>query len=228
VISLGELQLIERFLDTEISFFHYLTRRATIEEIMDFDGDEQDLLSMYLTNGFYLDKAAVADKKVFFTDADSTVRKPKAPRLNRKEAYVHGPKLSPMWRDIVGEIYRDSSQRHRFDIIQTVLNQSPLALVDLERRIRRWKGGECIGRHDTAFIHDKIGAQQFVVVVHFAKKISGFDDWKSRSREMAFHLAGTIGATECAVFLQLRKSRNRTYDAVSFFRMGKREARSAD
>jgi hypothetical protein len=55
VLSLGELMLIWRTLDTEVSFFHYLTRRATLEELVDFDGDEQDILSMYLINGLCID-----------------------------------------------------------------------------------------------------------------------------------------------------------------------------
>ena len=51
VLSIGELMLVWRYLDTEISFFNYLTRCATLEEPIDFEGDEQDILSMYLVNG---------------------------------------------------------------------------------------------------------------------------------------------------------------------------------
>lgn len=117
--------MIARFLDTEISFFHYLTRRATIEDLMDFDGDEQDLLSMYLTNGFCIDRTALAGKKVRFFDADAMVRKERKPRTDRTKANVHGVHLSPMWASAVRELYNDYEQRHRFDIIQTVLNQYP-------------------------------------------------------------------------------------------------------
>jgi|GEM_PF-6445968 len=44
--------MIAKHLDNEVSFSHYLSRRYTIENLLDFVGDEQDLLSMYLTNGF--------------------------------------------------------------------------------------------------------------------------------------------------------------------------------
>ena len=55
VLSLGELMLIWRYLDSEISFFHYLTRRATLEDLLEFEGDEQDILSTYLINGLFID-----------------------------------------------------------------------------------------------------------------------------------------------------------------------------
>lgn len=51
VLSLGELLMIEQVLDSQISFAHYLSRRAVLENQVPFDGDEQDLLSLYLTNG---------------------------------------------------------------------------------------------------------------------------------------------------------------------------------
>lgn len=222
VLSLGELQLIERFLDTEVSFFHYLTRRATIEELMDFDGDEQDLLSMYLTNGLCVDKAALAGKKVTFLNADAMVRKQRKPRLDRTEVEVHGVHLSPMWAATVRELYGDSDQRHRFDIIQTILNQYPPALMDMERRIRRWRRGENIGGQDTMIARYEIGTQQFVVVAHRMKQIDGEDAWRERSREIGYNLGGMMGATDCAVFLYLRRSKVKTFDGASFFRMGQR------
>jgi hypothetical protein len=220
VLSLGELQLIERFLDTEISFFHYLTRRATIEELMDFDGDEMDLLSMYLTNGLSIDKAALGGRKVTFLNADAVVRTQRKPRLDRTEVEFNGVHLSPMWAATVRELYGDKDQRHRFDIIQTLLNQSPTALIGMERRIGRWRRGVTV--EDTMMSRYEIGTQQFVVVVHLMKRISGPDAWRARSREIAYGLGGIVGATDCAVFLQLRKSKEKTFDGVSFFRMGRR------
>jgi hypothetical protein len=220
VLTLGELLLIERFLDTEVSFFHYLTRRATIEELMDFDGDEQDLLSMYLRNGLCLNKTAMSGKKVRFLDADATVRKPPTPRLDRKEVEVHGVILSPMWRATVKELYGNGQNRHRFDIIQTLLNQYPPALMDMERHIRRWKHGSSVGG-DVMIADYEIGSQKFVVVVHLMKQFPSSDVWRERSRSVAYGTGGT-GATDCAVFLRLRRSKEKTFDGVSFFRMGQR------
>ena len=96
---------------------------------------------MYLTNGLCIDPAAVADRKLLFHDADGMVRKPREPRSNRAEFEVHGVQLSPMWSNIAREVYQDGQLPHRFDIIQTILNQYPPTLFDLERRIRRWKRG---------------------------------------------------------------------------------------
>lgn len=223
VISLGELQLIERFLDTEISFFHYLTRRATIEQLINFDGDEQDLLSMYLTNGLMVDAEALAGRKITFLDADAMVRKPRKARANRREAEVFGVQLSPMWAATVRELYRDDDQRHRFDIIQTILNQYPPALSDIERRVRRWKRGESNGGQDTMIARYDIGSQRFVLVAHLMKQIDGEEAWRERSREIGYGLGDSMGATDCAVFLFLRRSKEQTFDGVSFVRMGQRE-----
>ncbi|WP_186397202.1 hypothetical protein [Stappia sp. TSB10GB4] len=56
VLSLGELHMICRYLDTELAVQHYLTRRSSIDDLIEFEGDEQDILSLYLTNGLYLDR----------------------------------------------------------------------------------------------------------------------------------------------------------------------------
>ena len=45
--------MISRYLDSEAAAQHYLTRRATLEDVLNFEGDQQDLLSLYLTNGFW-------------------------------------------------------------------------------------------------------------------------------------------------------------------------------
>lgn len=224
ILSLGELLMIDRFLDTEISFFHYLTRRATLEELIDFHGDEQDLLSMYLTNGLCIDPAAIAGRKVFFQNADDMVRKPHEPRSIRTEFEVYGVKLSPMWSSIVQEIYQEEQLPHRFDIIQTILNQSPPALFDFERRIRRWKRGVSAGGQDVLISRYEVGHQLFAVAVHLMKHAPDADTWMERSRDIATAVARTMGATDCAVFLKIRRSKEKTFDGVSFFRMGARPA----
>ncbi len=85
VLSLGELMLIWRYLDTEISFFHYLTRRATLEDLVDFEGDEQDILSTYLTNGLCIDWENFQGRQLQFLNVDGVVRAGKTPRRDRTE-----------------------------------------------------------------------------------------------------------------------------------------------
>ncbi len=85
VLSVGELMLIWRHLDTEVSFFHYLTRRAMLEELVDFEGDEQDILSLYLIKGLCIDSENAKGRKLHFLEIDEIVRTEKTPRQNRRE-----------------------------------------------------------------------------------------------------------------------------------------------
>ena len=78
-LSIGELMLVWRHLDTEVSFFHYLTRRATLEELIDFEGDEQDILSVYLVNGLCINPEEVKGRKLRFLEIDGIVRTEKTP-----------------------------------------------------------------------------------------------------------------------------------------------------
>src|SRR3546814_12455166 len=102
--------MIAAHLDTEVSFFHYLTRRATIEEQISFDGDEQDLLSMYLVNGFQLDADALAGRQVRFGMADAPVRGPKVTREDRTEFATPGVELPSSWRRDAAELSASDNQ----------------------------------------------------------------------------------------------------------------------
>lgn len=141
VLSLGELMLVWRYLDTEVSFFHYLTRRSTLEELVDFEADEQDILSLYLINGLCIDPAEVKGKQFRFLEIDGVVRTEKTPRQNRREVEIYGIPLSSYWKSVVEEIYNDAALRHRFDIIQIILNQNPHSLASIEQIAGEWKNG---------------------------------------------------------------------------------------
>ncbi|GGF74685.1 hypothetical protein GCM10007301_38190 [Azorhizobium oxalatiphilum] len=221
VISLGELQMIHRFLDTEISFQHYLTRRSTVDELIDFEGDEQDILSLYFTNGLCLDPAALEGQKVVFLESDAIVRGPKVPRTNRRTPEVLGVQLSPMWTEIVKELYLDANQRHRFDIVDTVLNQLPPALFDFERRVRRFRRGVPLEDNgDTAITRFAVGRRLFVVACHFAKVAPEPDEWQEFGRHIVGMFVDHDQMVECATFLFKRRSKDRTFDGVSFYRYG--------
>lgn len=100
--------------------------------------------------------------------------------------------------------------------------------MDMERRIRRWRRGQSIDGQDTIISRYEIGAQQFVVVAHLMSHIDGADAWRARSREIGYNLGNIMGATDCAVFLFLRRSKEKTFDGVSFFRMGQRQPTSLE
>jgi hypothetical protein len=219
-LSLGELMLIWRYLDTEVSFFHYLTRRATFEELVDFEGDEQDILSMYLINGLCIDPEKVQGQ-LRFLSIDGIVRTDKTPRRDRTEFETLGIPLSLYWRSTLAEIYRDASLRHRFDILQVVLNQDPRTLAGIVQHVQRWKRGLAGGKKgDLLLIRRKIGKRVFVLAYHLAKRPMTAAEWTERSRAIAREGAAAIfEASDCAILLRIKKSKERTYDALSFHRL---------
>lgn len=217
VLSLGELQIIARFLDSEVSFQHYLTRRATLEQVMDFEGDEQDILSAYLTNGLWVDKDSLDGHRVIFFGSDSPVRRPKVARQDRTVVELHGNPLPPLWHAIVDEVYGAREQRHRFDIINVILNQTPFQLADIERRIRRFRRGVPLTDGDLAYAHFSIGDKVFALAVHFCKRPPDPEAWKTIGRDLTASFRPLEGSIECAVVLILRRSRE-NYDGISFYR----------
>lgn len=220
VFTLGELQMIARHLDTELSFQHYLTRRQGVDELIDFDGDEQDILSLYLTNGLWIDPTTVQGRKITFFEADSLVRQPKVPRKNRREPDVLGVQLSRLWTSVVRELYASEDQRHRFDIINVVLNQLPPALADLERNVRRFRRGARREAGDMMFMKYSVGERIFVLACHFAKTLPDPDEWQDVGRRVVGMAAEENTVVECAFFLFLRRSKENTFDWVSFYRAG--------
>jgi len=55
-INLNDLEIVFEILESTPQKIHYLQRRKEIEDSLDFIGDEMDLLSMYLENGFNFGK----------------------------------------------------------------------------------------------------------------------------------------------------------------------------
>lgn len=219
ILSIGDLRMISAYLDTEVAFFHYLTRRATIESVIEFMGDEQDLLSVYLTNGFQIDSEALRGTRVVFGMADAPVRGLKTARENRGVPNAIGVQLPGSWQLIVNEIY-GSCGRHRFDVIETILNQHPANLKGIERRVRGWRSGT--GKAGALTVSTKIGNRTFALVVILWKEIFLSEaEWHSFARERAREVHEELQATECVVLLRHRKSSSLTYDAMSFFRMNR-------
>jgi hypothetical protein len=178
-------------------------------------GDEQDLLSVYLTNGFQIDSEALKGTRVVFGMADAPVRGLKTARENRGVPNAIGVQLPGSWQLIVNEIY-GSGSRHRFDIIETILNQHPANLKGIERKVRGWRAGT--GKAGALSVSTKIGDRTFALVVILWKEIFLSEaEWHSFARERARE----VQATECVVLLRQRKSSSLTYDAISFFRMNR-------
>lgn len=223
VLSLGELMLVWRHLDTEVSLFHYLTRRATLEDLIDFEGDEQDILSMYLINGLCIDPDKVKGRKVQFLEIDSVTREEKTPRTNRTEFEIYGIPLSRYWKALLKEVYEHTALRHRFDIIQVVLNQDPHSLAGIEQIVRKWKNGlgGTKGR-DVLYSRFKIGKRIFVLACYLSRHAMTTEEWIERSRTIARDGASSMfEASDCVVIGRAKKSREWTYDGISFHRLGR-------
>lgn len=218
ILTLGELRMISDWLDTEVSFLHYLTRRATADDVLDFIADEQDLLSMYLMNGFSLDSRALEGHQVMFLHADAAVRGRASPRENRREFVTLGITLPSMWALIAKEIY-ETEHRHRFDILISILNQHFGPLDSMARRVRRWRSGGGLGKGNTMSSRTAVGKRVYVVIVHMAKEHPLSEQaWRDQARLIAFDLGEKLGATDCVVVLRTRRSKLTTFDGIAFFR----------
>ncbi|MGO8501742.1 hypothetical protein AB9F35_09630 [Rhizobium leguminosarum] len=222
VLSLGELLMIAKFLDTEVSFVHYLTRRATLEDLIQIEGDEQDYLSLYLTNGLWLNAEAFDGQRLLLHNSDSLVRVPKVARDNRLEFALQGVQLSPLWFQIARELYQNEEQVHRFDLVTAILNQLPPALADIEKRIRRWRRGASHNGEDVLSIRFKVSERNYIVAVYLAKKPMIAPEWRDVAHGIVAPFAAETGMADCAVFMMLRKTKSTTFDGVSFFRFARR------
>ena len=222
-LTLGEFQMLARFLDSEVSFQHYLTRRPSVDEIIDFDGDEQDILSMYIINGLWIDGNTLSDKKVIFLGADAPVRKQTQPRKDRTAVEAIGSHLSPIWLAIIRELYANRRQRHRYDIINVILNQLPPAMKEFEKRVRKFKRGVSHKGEDVLITKFICGNRTFVLACHLAKQPPDREEWQQAGRNIvAMFLNEDTEETivECAMFLFIRRSKFATFDGVSFYRYG--------
>lgn len=218
ILTLAELRMISDRLDTEVSFLHYMTRRATADDVLDFVADEQDLLSMYLMNGFVVDTGALDGRQVTFLHADAAVRGRASPRTDRREFATPGITLPPMWALIAKEVYADD-HRHRFDILLTILNQVSANLEGMAATVRRWRSGAGKGTGNTLSARTVVGDRIFVVAVHRARDHPAHgEEWTAMSRMIGHDVAEKLGATDCVVILKSRRSRSPTFDGISFFR----------
>lgn len=218
ILSLGELHMIGMHLDSEPAYFHYLSRRQTIEEQFDFMGDEQDLLSVYLANRFCLDEKALAGVRVMFLGADELARERKIPASNRKRFDIPGIKLPYLWQRIAKEIY-ESGNQHRFDMLEVILNQHPSDLKGLDLRAARWNRGLST-KEDIAFVRRAIGSRVFGLALAHVKypPISGVE-LGLFSREVIQSVPVTDRPSDFLLVIRSQKKSTATYDGVHFGRL---------
>jgi hypothetical protein len=200
VLSIAELLLLWRYLDSEISFYHYLTRRATLEDLVDFEGDEYDILATYLVNGLCFDPQTTQGRKITFLEMDHAVKEDRNPRTDRTEFHVYGVPLTRYWKMVVKEVYDRKDQRHRFDIIECILNQDPYALANTDRCSYKWRNGLGGKKNDVILSSYTIGKRTFVLGYYLSKYPLDNDEWKEKSRTVAQR----VGATDCVMLLRCK------------------------
>jgi hypothetical protein len=140
---------------------------------------------------------------------DGVVRTGKNPRHDRTEFEIFGVPLNFYWRSTLEEIYRDESLRHRFDILQVVLNQDPQVLAGIAQHVLKWKRGLVSAKKgDLLLVRKTIGQRVFVLAYHLANKPIYAEEWTNRSRSIARDAAGAFfGASDCAVILRIKTKR---------------------
>jgi hypothetical protein len=96
------------------------------------------------------------------------------------------------------------------------------ALAGIAKRVQNWKRGLVSQKKgDLMLITKSIGKRNFVLAYHLAKYSMSGEEWTERSRVIARNAAGALfQASDCAVVLRVRKSRETTFDGLSFHRFG--------
>ena len=222
--TLNELQMISIFLDCEVSFGHYLTRRYSIEKIMNFHGDESDLLSMYLINRFCIDESTRSRIPYLFKNADRLVKQAKVPRSNRANAEVVGVQLPGFWMSLVRKIYIGDPlfEQCKFDILFTLLNQPPQNLDFLQRRILNWRSGGGGTSKTGEFSKFSIGNRQYVLSVYLfdVRKVSSQFELENACIQFAEKIRKSFhGISDCLVLRFNRHTNPVTYDGIYFTRV---------
>lgn len=101
ILTIGDLWQIERLLDNEAQRFHYLLRRAQLDGEMTFVADEQDLIALYLVNGFNDENLKGHAVDVYGLSANLRFYQPETPHYDPR---VPLPILvTPLWRYLISE-----------------------------------------------------------------------------------------------------------------------------
>ena len=101
ILTIGDLWQIERLLDNEAQRFHYLLRRSLLDGEMTFIADEQDLLALYLVNGFNDEILKGHTLDAYGLSSNLRFYQPETPHYDPR---VPLPILvTPLWRHLIAE-----------------------------------------------------------------------------------------------------------------------------
>ena len=104
-MNFTDLEVVFELLESEAEHIHYLARRREFEAHMDYEGDELDLLGIYLDTGFNIGITEYARDSVFNIGLKSKELDPYV--IGTAEGVtVERPrlKMTPWWRDLLEQV----------------------------------------------------------------------------------------------------------------------------
>ena len=105
-------------------------------------------------------------------------------------------------------------------MIEVILNQHPTALDEVSGKARRWRRNTTKRKENLFVVCNRINDRTFALAYHVTNGFLRREEWLQRARDIAGNAAKTYGATDCVVMLRVRKSKERTFEAASFYRLG--------
>lgn len=104
-ISFTDIEIVFELLDLEAERVHYLARRREVEAHLNYEGDEMDLLGLYLENGFNIGEVEYSDDHAFYLALKS---KEFEPYIDAKHSGKKMDKpslaMTKWWRDMLNRI----------------------------------------------------------------------------------------------------------------------------
>lgn len=146
-ISLTDLEVIFELLLFEAEKVHYFARRREIEDHLNYEGDELDLLSFYLENGFNIDETEYNSEIMIDLILKSKEIDPYFEGINRGvKVNKPGLEMTEWWKDILNKLSNKKPKNWletSFILLNsTKKNQEKFekTLGGLKKRIRTGKG----------------------------------------------------------------------------------------
>lgn len=113
MFTIGDLWQIEKLLVGEGQRFHYLLRRAELDEEISFVADEQDLLALYLMNGFNDARTMGRTLEIYGLSAKLAYYQKGTPHYDPRTPLPVS--TSPLWRHLIAQ--GRAAQRSRWRMI---------------------------------------------------------------------------------------------------------------
>lgn len=151
-ISLTDIEVIFDLLPFEAEKVHYFARRREIEDHLNYEGDEIDLLSFYLDNGFNIGDTEYDGKVGLFILGKS---KELDPYFNAISQGVNIPKpelnLTTWWKDILKQLYVRKPQNWvetSFILLNSTKEDQENFIRALEKLKHRIRSGSVEKKHN--------------------------------------------------------------------------------